>query len=134
LFGGSSVPALSVDVVDDRADERPVSRVARIELHGDLDPGNSAGCERDAMDRIGMRHRSDERYLIHHLGQSRQPLADVQAGDARGNATELDADLKWGFWLRVKGLELARRAVHEQEDARLRAAESGRPRHWEIRG
>src|SRR5262245_25611966 len=39
-----------LNIVDNRSDERPVSRVARAELHRELDIGNASRGERHAVD------------------------------------------------------------------------------------
>ena len=71
-----------------------------------------------------MRDRADHRDLVHHPRQLRQPLADVQARHARRDRTQLAADLHRGVGLGVERLELAGRAVQEEQDARLRLAET----------
>jgi hypothetical protein len=97
----------AIDIVDDRADERPVIGIARIELHGDLDPRDARGGVGDAMNRIGMRDRADQRNLIHDLRQSRKPIADIEAGHVRGDAAELAPNFERSIGLGVECLELA---------------------------
>src|SRR5262249_42489944 len=62
----------------------------------------------------------------HHLGGARQQLADVAAGEGGANGPEFAADLDRGGRLQVEGLDLARRAVQVQQDARPGPAEAGR--------
>ena len=115
--------APSLDVVDHRADERPVVGVARVNLHREVDSRIAGRRERDPVDRVGMRDRADQRDLVHHLGQPGQALADIQTRHARRDAAQLAPDFDGCVGLGIERLELAGRAVHEKQDARLRLAE-----------
>src|SRR5262249_5195606 len=81
--------------------------------------------EGNTMNRVGMRDGPDQRDLIHDLRQPGEPVADVQAGYARRDAAQLATDLLGCLGLGVESLELAGRAVQEEEDARLGLAEPG---------
>jgi hypothetical protein len=52
--GFLSLSSTFLDVIDDGTDERPVGWVARVKLHGDLDPRGSGRRIREAMDRVRM--------------------------------------------------------------------------------
>ena len=97
--------------------------VARVQLHRDVDLRRAGGGEGDAVDRIRMRHRADDGDTVHDAGGVGQQLADVEAGDVALDRLQLAADVDGGARLGVERLELTRRAIQEEEDARLGAAE-----------
>ncbi len=59
--GSSAVPGTRP-----RADERPVPRVVRVQLHRHVDVGNRGGGVGDAVDRVLVRHRPHDGDVVHH--------------------------------------------------------------------
>jgi hypothetical protein len=75
------------------------------------------------MQRIGMRQRADHGQAIHDRGDLGQALADVDAGNIRGDRPQLALDLRRRLGLGIERLVLRRRAVLVDQDARLGLAE-----------
>jgi hypothetical protein len=73
-----------------------------------------------------VRHRPQEADLVHLLGQLRQMLADLNAGDVRSGGLELAANLRRRIGLHVPQIDLAGTAEEEQEDARPGPLRRGR--------
>ena len=60
--------------------------------------------------------------LVHDLGLQRHVLADLDAGDVRGDRLELAADLGRGVRLHVVAVDVRRPAAQPDHDDRLAAA------------
>ena len=107
-------------VAQDRAEARRVVAVVAQELQVPLE--RVAAAEGRERRRVVVRHRvvhaADDRQPVHHPGRVRQVLADPDARHARRDRAELAADLARGVRLHVPGVEVARPAVVEDQDAR----------------
>ena len=66
-----------------------------------------------------VRQRPHNRVLIREPSESRQFLADVDAGDVRLDGAEFAANVLWCIGLQVEGIVLRRPAPEEDEDARV---------------
>ena len=107
-------------VVDDRADERPLPAVAVPGLQRDVGRRYAGGRERGPVDRVRVGERPNDGDSVEQPGRLREDLADPDAGDACRDAPQLAADLGRGVRLWVPRLELAGRAPQVEEDAPLR--------------
>ncbi len=112
-----------LQIIDDRADERPVLRIARAGLQVRRVGRHAGDGVGHAVHRIGVRHRADHGHPVHHPGHARQLVADGQARHARGDGLHLSLDFGRGLGLGVEGLVLRRRAVGEEQDAGFGLAE-----------
>ena len=63
--------------------------------------------------------RADQDQFVHHFGQQRQVLADLDARDAGGNGFELAANLRGRVHLEVEDVLMRRAAWQENHDHRL---------------
>ena len=93
------------------------------QFHRHVDVGHRGGRVGDAVDRVLVRDRPHDRDVVHHAAGVRQQFAHVAAGQRGPDRLKLAADLDRRVRLLVGEFELARRAVEEQQDARLRPAE-----------
>ncbi len=118
---------LPLQVVHHRADEWPMPPVARIQLHRDVDSRRPRRGVRDAVNRIGMRHRANDRNPVGHLRHMRQKLAHVAARQPRADRPQLAPNFERGVGLHVGQLELAGRAIEVQQNARLCPPETAWP-------
>src|SRR6186713_351256 len=73
---------------------------------------------------VRMRHRADDCELIGALRELRKMLADLDAGNLRGDRTKLAANLGRGIRFHVPRILMGRTSPHEEQDARLGAPES----------
>ena len=93
--------------------------------------GESAA-ERGERGRVVVRHRvvqaADDRQPVDDPRRVRQVLADLDTGHARRDRPELAADLPRGVRLHVPGVEVARAAVVEDQDARADGGGAGERR------
>ena len=124
---GRLPPALSldcVDVIDHRADERPVRRVARVQLHRRRRSGGSPVVAK-ATPWIG--YGCETERITVTLSITRARRGSSSQTSSPGTLDGIDASsprISTGrVGLGVERLELAGRAVQEQQDARLRLAE-----------
>ena len=76
------------------------------------------------MSRIVVRQRANDRQTVSQLGHPLEMLADERAWHGRGNRLKRAANFGRGIRLRIECFELAGAAPHEEENTRLRAAET----------
>jgi len=62
---------------------------------------------------FGANHRADQRQLVHHFGESRQMLADLDSRDGGGNRSELAADFRRRVHLEIENVLMRRPAGQE---------------------
>ena len=85
---------------------------------GSLAAGEGLGRGR-VVQAVGVVHAAHQRHLVHHARHVRQMLADRQTGDRGRDRFELAANFAGPVGLEIVGIEMARPAVIEHDDARL---------------
>ena len=68
---------------------------------------------------VAVGQRADERAFVHHFRETRQVLADLDAGDVGGDGFELATDLARRVGLHVEHVLVRRAAWQEDHDRRL---------------
>ena len=114
-----------VDVLDDGSKPRVMSRVVRAEFHADVDRRNSGHRIGDAMNRLAVSHRPDDRCAVHDFRGVRQQLANIHARHRRGDRVHRPANLDGSLRFHIEGFQLTWRSVQKEQDAVLRLAETG---------
>jgi hypothetical protein len=73
---------------------------------------------------VAVMHAADQRQLVHAFRHLRQQFRDVDAGHVGFDRLELAANLRWRVWFRVPEVDVARCAAVEDQNHRLRLAET----------
>lgn len=116
------------EVSHDRTERREIAAIASVPWHGQR-VVHSTG-ERVIDTRLvvvaGMRQRANDRHLVRVLGNLRQVLADLNAGDDRIDRVEQTANPFGSIRFQIKRVVLRRPAPQIHQNARLSLAQPAR--------
>src|SRR5262249_18343551 len=97
---------LLIEILDNRADERPMPAIARIELHRFADDRRAGDGISDAVNRVQMVQRTNDGQAVGQSCDLRQQLAYLRTGYASSNRLQLAANFLGGSRLRVERVVL----------------------------
>ena len=99
--------------------------IARAELHPDVDHRDAGERECNAVNRIGMSERPQDRAAVEHLSELGKQFADLASGQLGGDHAQFAAHFTRRIGLGIDPFQLARRAIQVNQDHRLGLAEGG---------